>query len=60
MNFKPPPARAVGRAVNKAAKSGAITEGQAFLKLAVPLATAQMAQFAVSFVDTIMIGRLGT
>jgi len=48
------------RAVRKAVKSGWIPEGQAFLKLAVPLATAQLAQFAVSFVDTIMMGRLGT
>lgn len=30
------------------------------MKLAVPLAIAQVAQFAVSFVDTIMMGHLGT
>lgn len=34
-------------------------EVQAFLKLAVPLASAQVAQAAVGFVDTIMMGRLG-
>ena len=48
------------RVVNRAVKSGWIPEGQAFLKLAMPLAAAQLAQFAVSFVDTIMMGRLGT
>ena len=37
-----------------------ILEGQAFLKLAVPLAIAQIAQFAVGFVDTIMMGHLST
>ena len=37
--------------VKRAVRSGWIPEGQAFLKLA---------QFAVSFVDTIMMGRLGT
>ncbi len=41
-------------------KSGVVLEGKAFLKLAVPLAAAQLAQFAVSFVDTIMMGRLST
>ncbi|MEM9150867.1 MAG: MATE family efflux transporter [Cyanobacteria bacterium P01_F01_bin.3] len=41
-------------------RSSWIPEGQAFLKLAIPLAAAQLAQFAVSFVDTIMMGRLGT
>ncbi len=41
-------------------KSGVVTEGQSFLKLAVPLAAAQLAQFAVSFVDTIMMGQLST
>jgi len=45
---------------DKVLKSGVIPEGQAFLKLAVPLAAAQVAQFAVSFVDTIMMGHLGT
>lgn len=35
-------------------------EAEAFLKLAIPLTTAQIAQFAVGFVDTIMMGRLGT
>lgn len=37
-----------------------ILEGRAFLKLAVPLAIAQIAQFAVGFVDTIMMGHLST
>ncbi|MGB3765619.1 MAG: MATE family efflux transporter [Phormidesmis sp.] len=37
-----------------------ILEGWAFLKLAVPLAIAQIAQFAVGFVDTIMMGHLST
>ncbi len=37
-----------------------ISEGRAFLKLAVPLAIAQVAQFAVGFVDTIMMGHLST
>ncbi|MEO0646457.1 MAG: MATE family efflux transporter [Cyanobacteria bacterium J06650_10] len=60
MNLKTLPAKAVSLAVDKAVKSGVIPEGRAFLKLAIPLATAQMAQFAVSFVDTIMMGRLGT
>ncbi|MEL7223685.1 MAG: MATE family efflux transporter [Cyanobacteria bacterium J06576_12] len=41
-------------------RAGWVPEGQAFLKLAIPLAAAQLAQFAVSFVDTIMMGRLGT
>ncbi len=48
------------RVVKRAVRSGWIPEGRAFLKLAVPLASAQLAQFAVSFVDTIMMGRLGT
>jgi len=48
------------RAVHKVVKSEWIPEGHAFLKLAIPLAAAQVAQFAVSFVDTIMMGRLGT
>lgn len=52
--------RAVHRTVNRAVKAGVILEGRAFLKLAVPLAAAQVAQFAVSFVDTIMMGHLGT
>ncbi len=56
MPFKILPAKAASRAV----KSGVIPEGKAFLKLATPLAAAQLAQFAVSFVDTIMMGRLGT
>ncbi|MEL6551995.1 MAG: MATE family efflux transporter [Cyanobacteria bacterium J06621_11] len=60
MNLKTLPAKAVSLAVDKAVKSGILPEGRAFLKLAIPLATAQMAQFAVSFVDTIMMGRLGT
>jgi multidrug resistance protein, MATE family len=36
------------------------TELQGFLMLAVPLASAQIAQAAVGFVDTIMMGHLGT
>lgn len=48
------------RAVNYAVKSGALSEGRSFLRLAIPLASAQIAQFAVSFVDTIMMGHLGT
>ena len=64
MNLKRPPTQAIGKVVGKAFEGkiqlGAVLEGRAFLKLAVPLATAQIAQFAVSFVDTIMMGRLGT
>jgi MATE family multidrug resistance protein len=48
------------KTTNTAAKSEVILESRAFLKLAVPLAIAQVAQFAVSFVDTIMMGHLGT
>ena len=48
------------RVASKVAKSGVIPETQAFLKLAIPLAIAQVAQFAVSFVDTIMMGHLNT
>ena len=44
----------------QAIKSGILPEARAFLKLAIPLATAQIAQFAVSFVDTIMMGHLST
>ena len=44
----------------KAAQSAVATEVREFLKLAIPLATAQIAQFAVSFVDTIMMGQLST
>lgn len=40
-------------------KSSMRTEIQEFLKLAVPLASAQLAQAAVGFVDTIMMGHLG-
>ena len=40
--------------------TAALLEGNAFLKLAIPLAAAQLAQAAVGFVDTIMMGRLGT
>ncbi|KAM3100703.1 MATE family efflux transporter [Phormidesmis sp. 146-35] len=35
------------------------TEVQAFLRLAIPLASAQVAQSATGFVDTLMMGRLG-
>ncbi|MEL7494945.1 MAG: MATE family efflux transporter [Cyanobacteria bacterium J06554_11] len=48
------------KAVNYAVKSGALSEFRSFLGLAIPLASAQIAQFAVSFVDTIMMGHLGT
>ena len=37
-----------------------VEEGRAFLQLAVPLAIAQIAQFAVGFVDTVMMGHLST
>jgi MATE family multidrug resistance protein len=40
-------------------KSNIGTESREFLKLAVPLASAQVAQAAVGFVDTIMMGHLG-
>lgn len=45
---------------SQVAKSDVFLEGNAFLRLAVPLAMAQLAQAAVGFVDTIMMGRLGT
>ncbi|MGB3786593.1 MAG: MATE family efflux transporter [Phormidesmis sp.] len=48
------------KVANRVAKSGVIPEAHAFLKLAIPLAIAQVAQFAVSFVDTIMMGHLST
>ncbi|MBW4651643.1 MAG: MATE family efflux transporter [Kaiparowitsia implicata GSE-PSE-MK54-09C] len=35
------------------------TESREFLKIAIPLASAQVAQAATGFVDTIMMGRLG-
>ncbi|MBD2104952.1 MATE family efflux transporter [Leptolyngbya sp. FACHB-261] len=41
-------------------KSSIEIEGREFLKLAVPLASAQVAQAAVGFVDTIMMGHLNT
>ena len=44
----------------RAASASAFSETREFLKLAIPLSTAQIAQFAVSFVDTIMMGHLGT
>lgn len=40
-------------------KSNIRTEIQEFLKLAVPLASAQVAQAATGFVDTLMMGHLG-
>ena len=49
-----------GKGVSEGPRPRVVLEAQAFLKLAVPLATAQVAQFAVSFVDTIMMGHLGT
>jgi len=48
------------KAKARAESAGVIPEGRAFLKLALPLAIAQIAQFAVGFVDTIMMGRLNT
>jgi multidrug resistance protein, MATE family len=41
-------------------KSALFNESRAFLNLAIPLAMAQLAQFAVGFVDTIMMGHLDT
>ncbi|MBE9020849.1 MATE family efflux transporter, partial [Chroococcidiopsidales cyanobacterium LEGE 13417] len=35
------------------------TEIKEFLKLAIPLVSAQVAQSATGFVDTVMMGRLG-
>ncbi len=43
-----------------ARKSGITSEVKAFLNLAIPLATAQIAQFSVGFIDTIMMGHLNT
>lgn len=40
-------------------RSGLRSELQAFLKLAIPLASAQVVQTAISFVDTVMMGWLG-
>ena len=48
------------KAKARAHSSGVVPEVQAFFKLAVPLAIAQIAQFAVGFVDTIMMGHLST
>ena len=48
------------RAKSRLTASGVVPEGRAFLGLAVPLATAQVAQFAVGFVDTLMMGHLNT
>ncbi len=46
---------------NKAVAQSSIgIEVRAFLQLAIPLASAQVAQAAVGFVDTIMMGHLGT
>lgn len=45
---------------SEAAKSAVVIEIRAFLNLAVPLAIAQLAQFSVGFVDTIMMGHLST
>ncbi len=45
---------------HSAIKSGIVLESRAFLNLAVPLAIAQIAQFAVGFIDTIMMGHLNT
>ncbi len=42
------------------AKSKLGTESREFLKLAIPLASAQVAQAGIGFVDTIMMGHLGT
>lgn len=43
-----------------ARKTGVTSELRAFSSLAVPLATAQIAQFSVGFIDTIMMGHLNT
>lgn len=40
-------------------KNGLRTEIQEFFKLAIPLASAQVAQSATGFADTIMMGRMG-
>lgn len=45
---------------HRAIKSGVVLESREFLNLAIPLATAQIAQFAVGFIDTIMMGHLST
>ncbi|NJM96895.1 MAG: MATE family efflux transporter [Phormidesmis sp. RL_2_1] len=45
---------------HRAITLGVVSEIRAFLNLAVPLATAQLAQFSVGFVDTIMMGHLST
>lgn len=46
--------------VNQLMQSKVAAESREFLKLAVPLASAQVAQAAVGFVDTVMMGHLGT
>ena len=48
------------KSANERPESRVVLETHAFLKLAIPLAIAQVAQFAVSFVDTIMMGHLST
>lgn len=40
-------------------KNNLLTEVREFLKLAVPLASAQVAQSATGFADTVMMGRMG-
>ncbi|BAU15319.1 MATE efflux family protein [Leptolyngbya sp. NIES-3755] len=45
--------------MEKSARSSVGTEVREFAKLAVPLAGAQVAQAAVGFVDTLMMGHLG-
>ena len=53
--------RWVNRWIDKwANKSDVTSEVKAFLGLAIPLATAQIAQFSVGFIDTIMMGHLST
>lgn len=46
--------------ISSATSSEVIAEAGAFYQLAIPLATATVAQYAVGFVDTIMMGHLNT
>ncbi|MGV2831165.1 hypothetical protein [Myxosarcina sp. GI1(2024)] len=45
--------------IPNAQQMGIRTEVKAFLQLAVPLASAQVAQIATGVADTVMMGRLG-
>jgi multidrug resistance protein, MATE family len=53
-------ARVTARATGRTTSSEVILETRAFYGLAMPLAAATVAQFAVGFVDTIMMGHLNT